>query len=71
VAEEHVRRAFDVTGLDDLQVTASAADWLVSHQDARTWTVRVTAYEDGERPESCGKVSKPVTRRNATVVAAP
>lgn len=71
VAEEHVRQAFDVTGLDDLRVTASGADWLVSHQDGRTWTVQVTAYEDGERPESCGKASKPVTRRSATVVAAP
>jgi hypothetical protein len=29
--------------------------------------VRVTAYEDGERPESCGKESKPVIRYVATV----
>jgi hypothetical protein len=69
VAEEQVRRAFDVTGLDDLTVSAAGADWLVSHRDGRIWRVALTAYDDGERPESCGKESKPVTRYAATVVA--
>jgi len=68
VAEEHVRRSFDLTGLDDLTVAASGADWRVSHRDGRGWTVRVTAYDDGERPESCGKAVKPVTRRRADLV---
>jgi hypothetical protein len=27
----------------------------------------VTAYVDGERPESCGKATKPVTRHSVTV----
>jgi hypothetical protein len=30
--------------------------------------VSVTAYEEGERPESCGKDSKPVTRFRAALV---
>jgi hypothetical protein len=68
VAEEHVRRAFDVTGLDDLTVSGAGADWLVSHRDGRTWRVALTPYDEGERPESCGKASKPVTRYAATVV---
>jgi len=69
VAEEHVRRRFDVTGLDDLTVSADGPDWVVTHVDGRTWTVRVTAYDEGERPESCGKVTKPITRYAATTVA--
>jgi len=62
VAEEHVRRTLGVTGLDDLDVAAAADGWTVSHRDGRSWTVGVTAYEEGERPESCGKAAKPVTR---------
>jgi hypothetical protein len=69
VAEEHVRRTESITGLDDLRVDAVAEDWLVSHRDGRTWTVSVTAYDAGERPESCGKDPKPVTRYAATVLA--
>jgi hypothetical protein len=67
VAEEHVRRTFDVTGLDDLTVSAIGVDWLVSHRDGRAWQVGVTAYDEGERPESCGKESKPVTRYVASL----
>jgi hypothetical protein len=68
-AEEHVRRTFDVTGLDDLALSRAAdADWQVAHRDGRAWTVRVTTYDDGERPESCGKESKPVARYAATLV---
>ena len=68
-AEEHVRRSYEVTGLDDLSVTAVGPDWRVSHRDGRRWTVGVTAYDDGERPESCGKEAKPVTRYRAEVRA--
>lgn len=68
VAEDHVRRTFDVTGLDDLTVSAVGSDWLVSHRDGRSWRISVTAYEEGERAESCGKESKPITRHTATLV---
>lgn len=61
VAEEHVRREFGITGLDDLEVSAAEADWVVSHRDGRRWQVSVTAYLHGERPESCGKDAKPIT----------
>jgi hypothetical protein len=69
VAEEHVRRTFDLTGLDDLTVSFTDPDWLVAHRDGRTWAVRVTPYDEGERSESCGKESKPITRHRATVVS--
>jgi hypothetical protein len=69
VAEEHVRHAFGITGLDDLTVVAVDSDWLVSHRDGRSWTVSVTAYDDGERPESCGKDTKPITRYRPVVVS--
>jgi hypothetical protein len=68
VAEEHVRREFGVTGLDDLEVTGADADWVVSHRDGRQWRITVTAYVDGDRPESCGKASKPVTRYAASLL---
>ena len=68
VAEGHVRQAYGVTGLDDLAVAATEGGWEVVHRDGRRWQVRVTAYEDGERPESCGKESKPVIRYVATVM---
>lgn len=67
VAEEHVRREFGVTGLDDLEVYGADSEWTVSHRDGRRWRVGVTAYVDGERPESCGKATKPVTRHSVTV----
>lgn len=70
VAEDHIRRELGITGLDDLDVAADEADWLVSHRDGRRWRVSVTAYDDGERPESCGKAAKPVTRRDVRVVDA-
>ena len=69
VADEHVRREFGVTGLDDLTVAAAGEDWLVSHRDGRSWTVRVTTYEEGERPESCGKEAKPILRHRVSVAA--
>lgn len=68
VAEEHVRRTEEISGLDDLDVARVDAHWQVSHRDGRTWTVAVTASEDGDRPESCGKESRPVTRYAAAVV---
>jgi hypothetical protein len=68
VAEEQVRREHGVTGLDDLVVAPVDSGWSVSHRDGRVWTVSVTAYQDGERPESCGKDAKPVTRYRATVL---
>lgn len=68
VAEDHVRRELGITGLDDLDVSATGDDWLVTHRDGRQWRVGVTSYDDGERPESCGKASKPVTRRDANVL---
>jgi hypothetical protein len=62
VAEDHVRRTFGVTGLDDLAVRRAGSGWQLDHRDGRSWTVGVSAYEDGERPESCGKAAKPVVR---------
>jgi hypothetical protein len=71
VAEDHVRRTFALSGLDDLQVVEDGSDWLVSHRDGRSWQVSVTAYDDGERPESCGKETKPVTRYAARAIDRP
>jgi hypothetical protein len=68
VAEEHIRTTEGITGLDDLDVTAADDDWQVRHRDGRRWRVRVTARPDGDRPESCGKESKPVTRYRVTLV---
>jgi hypothetical protein len=68
VAEEHVRRTVGITGLDDLVVEPVGPDWRVSHRDGRAWTVAVTAYDEGHRPESCGKESKPVVRHRAALV---
>jgi hypothetical protein len=62
VAEDHVRRAEAITELDALVVSADGADWKVTHRDGREWTVQVSAYEEGERPPSCGKSAEPVTR---------
>ena len=67
VAEEHVRRSHGILGLDDLTVSGDGARWLVEHRDGRAWRVSVTAYAEGERPESCGKESKPITRYDASV----
>jgi len=67
VAEEHVRRSFAITGLDDLRVSGSGREWSVSHRDGRRWQVGVTAYDDGERPESCGKDARSVTRYTAVI----
>jgi hypothetical protein len=68
VAEAQVRHDFAITGLDDLQVGPAEDDWAVSHRDGRRWTVRVTAYAEGERPESCGKQALPVTRYRAALL---
>ena len=67
VAEQQIRSTYDISGLDDLAVTGAAGDWVVSHRDGRRWQVSLTAYDEGERPESCGKASKPVTRYAVTV----
>ena len=67
-AEDHVRRTFDVLGLDDLEVAPEVDAWRVRHRDGRSWWVAVTATESGERPESCGKDSKPVKRYQARIV---
>jgi hypothetical protein len=67
IAEDHVRREFGITGLDDLQVDGADEEWLVTHRDGRTWRVGVTSYVDGERPESCGKTSVPVTRHRVSI----
>jgi len=68
VAEEHVRRTAGITGLDDLRIVPLDADWQVTHRDGRVWRIAVTSYDDGERPESCGKESKPLARYSVTVV---
>ncbi|MFL6108476.1 MAG: sucrase ferredoxin [Marmoricola sp.] len=68
VAEEHVRRTEGVLGLDDLEVVPEVDAWRVRHRDGRSWWVAVSASEAGERPESCGKESKPVKRFQARVV---
>jgi hypothetical protein len=67
VAEEHVRRTSRITGLGDLQVRGSGAAWEVSHRDGRRWQVSVTAYDEGERPESCGTAATSVTRYTAVI----
>jgi hypothetical protein len=68
VAEDHVRRTHKVTGLDDLEVAPETDAWRVRHRDGRSWWVAVTASKSGERPESCGKESKPVKRFEARIV---
>ncbi len=40
--------------------------WEVAHRDGRRWRCTSRIYEEGERPESCGKDAKPVTRYAAT-----
>jgi hypothetical protein len=67
VAEEHVRRSCAITGLDDLHVSRSGQEWSVNHRDGRRWQVGVTAYDEGERPESCGKDVTSVTRYTAVI----
>lgn len=68
VAEDHVRRTEGVLGLDDLEVVPEIDAWRVRHRDGRSWWVAVSSSESGERPESCGKDAKPVTRYQARVV---
>jgi hypothetical protein len=68
VAEDHVRRTESITGLDDLDVVPEIDAWRVRHRDGRSWWVAVKASESGERPESCGKDAKPITRYQATTV---
>jgi hypothetical protein len=70
VAEEHVRRSCAITGLDDLRVSGSGPEWTVSHRDGRWWRVDVTAYPEGERPESCGKSATSITRYTAVTTDA-
>jgi hypothetical protein len=65
VAEDHVRRTEDVTGIDDLVVVPEIDAWSVRHRDGRHWWVAVTAHDDGERPESCGKDATPIRRWTA------
>ncbi|RNL79621.1 sucrase ferredoxin [Nocardioides marmorisolisilvae] len=68
VAEDHVRRTEGVLGLDDLEVVPEVDAWRVRHRDGRSWWVAVSSAESGERPESCGKESKPVKRFEARIV---
>jgi hypothetical protein len=68
VAEEHVRRTFSLHGLDDLVVAPAGDHWCVTGPGGQAWTVVVTPYDDGERPESCGKEGKPVRRYAAALV---
>jgi hypothetical protein len=69
VAEQAVRREHRITGLDDLRVSRSGSSWAVAHRDGRRWQVAIAAYDEGERPESCGKAAKPVTRHTAVIAA--
>ncbi|MCW2857462.1 MAG: hypothetical protein JWR52_3077 [Marmoricola sp.] len=68
VAEDHVRRTVGITGIDDLVVVPDVDAWTVRHRDGRRWWVAVTAHDEGERPESCGKDSKPIRRYVARTV---
>ena len=68
-AEDHVRRTEQITGLEDLEVVPEIDAWRVRHRDGRSWWVAVGASESGERPESCGKESKPVKRYQARTVS--
>jgi hypothetical protein len=68
VAEDHVRRTEGILGLDDLEVVPEVDAWRVRHRDGRSWWVAVSVTESGERPESCGKESKPVPRYQARIV---
>ncbi len=71
VAEEHIRRTEGVLGVDDLDVVPEIDAWSVRHRDGRRWWVAVSSTESGERPESCGKVPKPVRRFEARTVHGP
>ena len=68
VAEDHVRRTEGIVGLDDLDVVPEVDAWSVRHRDGRRWWVAVSRYDEGERPESCGKPAKPITRYSARVI---
>jgi hypothetical protein len=68
VAENHVRATENITGLDDLDVVPEIDAWRVRHRDGRSWWVAVKVSESGERPESCGKESKPVPRYEARTI---
>lgn len=68
VAEDHVRRTEAITGIDDLDVVPEIDAWSVRHRDGRRWWVAVRATQSGERPESCGKPAKPVTRYDVRTV---
>ncbi|MCW2786989.1 MAG: Sucraseferredoxin family protein [Marmoricola sp.] len=70
VAEEHVRRTEGILGVDDLEVLPEVDAWSVRHRDGRRWWVAVRSWDDGERPESCGKATKPVRRYEARTVTA-
>ncbi len=65
VAEELVRRAHGIRGLDELTVAADGESWRVVHLDGRSWLVAVEEHTEGERAESCGKALKPVVHRRA------
>ncbi|WP_354437734.1 sucrase ferredoxin [Marmoricola sp. OAE513] len=70
VAEDHVRRTEGILGIDDLVVVPDVDAWTVEHRDGRRWWVAVRSYESGEtRPESCGKVAKPVRLFEARTVS--
>lgn len=64
-AEELVRRTHDITGIDDLAVTAQEPHWSVTHRDGRRWQVAVTRAVAGERAESCGKAATPLVQISA------
>lgn len=73
VAEDVVRRASEVTGIDDLTVepTSDPHLWAVEHRDGRRWRVRTERVVSGERPESCGKATKPVERLTGSLCEPP
>jgi hypothetical protein len=71
VAENAVRQAEGILGLDDLDVVPEVDAWSVRHRDGRRWWVAVRRTEDGERSESCGKAAVPIPRYDATIVTRP
>lgn len=63
-AEDAVRRGAGIDGLGDVALVeqSDGGAWRVVAADGREWSVEVRSHvDDAERPESCGKLPKPVT----------
>ena len=71
VAEQAVREATGELSLDALLVARSHPDWVVRHQDGRSWRVVLREETtDVSRPESCGKPALEMCRQVVESVTA-